>query len=174
MISQWSEYLGHWRLWKIPKWEARVLAVPLPLWGHQLCGKGEALTHPENTSNNKNILMSHRKWQLNEVQLQVLKGPRGRTSEASGDGNSFSSSGWSNVETEKLDLPESREEPSGCLGFSTAPTVEFAAIVYPPSSLCYRSRLLPWYKDIRMAAVWHWGMILCRGRMDFIHICPSL
>ena len=171
MIAHWSGCLCHWRLWNVhPKGKAHVLAVSLPSWGHQLCGEGEAVTHPENTYNNKNILMSHRKWQLNEVQLQVLKGAGGRSCEASGREVVFSYGGWGNVKTEKWDLPDSREEPSSCLGFSIALTVEFTAIVYPPSFPWFRSRLSPYCKDVRMAKVWQWGTILCRGRMDFIHM----
>ena len=43
----------------------------------------------KHTYNNKNILVIYTKWQLNEVQLQVFEGSRGRRSEASGNKNSL-------------------------------------------------------------------------------------
>lgn len=43
----------------------------------------------KHTCNKKNFLVTHTKWQLNKVQLQVLKGHRGKNSEASGDNQFF-------------------------------------------------------------------------------------
>ena len=44
----------------------------------------------KHTIDNKNTVITHTKWQLNEVQLQVCQGSRGRRSETSGDKSSFS------------------------------------------------------------------------------------
>lgn len=44
----------------------------------------------KHTYNNKDILVTHATWQLNEVQLQVSKGSRRRRFEASGNKSSFS------------------------------------------------------------------------------------
>ena len=76
----------------------------------------------KHTYDNKNILTTHTKWQLNEDQLKMFRGPRG-SSEASGDRNSFSYSGWRNVKTEKWGFPGSWKELSGHLGFPIALTV---------------------------------------------------
>lgn len=44
----------------------------------------------KHTYNNKNILTTQAKWQLNEIKLQVFKRSRGRSSEASENKTSFS------------------------------------------------------------------------------------
>ena len=77
----------------------------------------------KHTYSNKNISITHTKGQLNEVQMKMFKTPKGRSSEASGDRDSFSYSGWRRVETEKLGFPGSWKESRGQLGFPIAPTV---------------------------------------------------
>ena len=37
-----------------------------------------------------------------------------------------------------------------------------------------RADLLTHYKGVRMAEIWHWGIIFCRSRMDVIHMCRNL
>lgn len=51
---------------------------------------GEGFSPSRNhTDSNKNILLTHSKWRLNQVQLQVFKGYRGKSFEAPGQIVSF-------------------------------------------------------------------------------------
>lgn len=71
------------------RWEICFLRVPLPLWGHQAYGRGGFNPSWKYMYNNKNILITHARWQVIQVLLQGLEGSRGRKSQVSG--NSFSS-----------------------------------------------------------------------------------
>lgn len=71
-------------------------------------------------------MVTHSKWQLKKVPLQVFKRSSGRRSEACRYKNSFSYmhyGGWENAKTKKSGLPGSQEEASGCLHFPITLTV---------------------------------------------------
>ena len=77
----------------------------------------EASTHPENMYNNKNKLISQTKRQLSEFQAQVLKGPRGKSSEVTGKINSFSYNLRRNLKTKNRACQWSMKNQVAGLGF---------------------------------------------------------
>ena len=82
-FAQWSGCLDDWRLCKVNTF-SKFLCHCEP------SGKGSLNLSRKHTYNNKNMLITHTKWQANEVQLQVFKGSRRKTSEASEDKSSTS------------------------------------------------------------------------------------
>lgn len=72
------------------QWETHSLMVSLPLGGISFVAVEGLRPSREHTNDNKNTVIIHTNWQLNEVQLQVCQGSTGRRSEASGDKSNFS------------------------------------------------------------------------------------
>ena len=58
----------------------------------------------------------------------------------------------------KKGLSGSQEKPSDHLGFPLALALWFWAAVYLFLISWFRSRLLPCFKDIRIATIWQWGV----------------
>ena len=89
----------------ISRWETLFLTVSLSLWVYQPC-RGGRLQPIWKHKYDKNILIIHTEWQWNEVQLNCPMVDEGMQN------------------TEKWSVPESLEEPRGCLGFPAVPTID--------------------------------------------------